>query len=118
MVFPLTEIPEFVRPVAFTLFVALKVYVGIEPKLAVALTVSFILLEALKLFKLPAGVVNVTVSLPLDTVIVIVAEINLVGAKLSVAVIVTEDVPVDVAVPDNVPFMELRVRPVGKLVEE
>ena len=53
-----------------------------------------------------------------DTVIFIVAEIDLVVSTLSVAVIVTLDVPVDEGDPDNVPDVALIVRPVGKLVEE
>ena len=53
-----------------------------------------------------------------DTVIFIVAEIDLVVSTLSVAVIVMLDVPAAEGDPDNVPDVALIVRPVGKLVEE
>ena len=64
---------------------------------------------------------NPFTSYPLEllvTVILIVSEIDLVVSTLSVAVIVTLDVPVDEGDPDNVPDVGLIVRPVGKLVEE
>ena len=68
-----------------------------------------------------AGVVlQLGLDVATDTVIFIVAEIDLVVSTLSVAVIVIllNDVCDPEYVPDNTPFIELRVRPVGKLVEE
>ena len=53
-----------------------------------------------------------------DTVILIVAEIDLVVSTVSVAVMVTVDVPATEGDPDNVPDVALIVRPVGKLVAE